>query len=192
MSEFILASTSSYRRALVERLRIPFRCVSPDVDEEDFKTRTSDPLKLAVTLAREKAMAVWNKHPHATVVGGDQLASCDAQILGKPGTSEKAVEQLMGLSGKTHQLITAVCVASQTGVREFCDVTKLTMRPLSIDEARRYVELDQPIDCAGAYKFESLGVALFASVETDDMTSITGLPLMKLSSVLRELGWKIP
>lgn len=192
MSPLILASSSRYRRMLLERLRIPFDWNSPDVDEEAVKQQVADPIQLATTLARAKAIKVFEAHPDSTVIGSDQLAACDDQILGKPHTEENAINQLLSLAGRTHHLITAVFIASPDGQKEFLDITRLTMRPLTHDEARRYVQADQPLDCAGSYKFESLGVTLFAAVQTEDMTAITGLPLMKLAQSLRELGYQIP
>ncbi|WP_459557044.1 Maf family protein [Lacunimicrobium album] len=192
MSPLILASSSRYRRMLLERLRIPFDSISPDVDEEAVKQQVADPMQLATTLARAKAIRIFEAHPDTTVIGSDQLAACDDQILGKPHAEENAINQLLSLAGRTHHLITAVFIASPDGHKEFVDITRLTMRPLTRDEARRYVHADQPLDCAGSYKFESLGVTLFDAVKTEDMTAITGLPLMKLAQSLRELGYQIP
>lgn len=189
----ILASTSVYRKNLLDRIGIHAESVAPDVDEDHFKNSISDPEELATVLARAKAESVFAKNRDAIVIGGDQLATIDGKILGKPGTSENAVAQLQELSGRTHQLITAVCVMSpQAEPQLIVDHSRLTMRQLSKEMLIRYVERDQPIDCAGAYKLESAGIALFEQVETEDHTAITGIPLLALVRVLSSLHVEIP
>jgi septum formation protein len=193
-AELILASTSRYRRTLLERLGLAFRCEAPGVDEEAIQRLSSEPVALAQRLAFEKAAAVASRFPDAIVIGSDQLATIDGEILGKPGTIEKAVEQLERLAGRTHELITAVCVMriADGQHREHTDVTRLTMRPLDRDAFSRYVALDRPTDCAGSYKIEAAGVSLFAKIETDDFTAITGLPLIATVRMLEELGIQTP
>ncbi len=188
----ILGSTSPYRRALLERLGLPFECVPPGVDESAIAARGDAPRILAERLAFEKAMAVADRFPDATVIGSDQMAVIDGQILGKPGGVSAACSQLALLSGRTHELITALCVIQNGRVIPHTDITRLTMRRLAAQEIQRYVQADQPVDCAGAYKIECLGVTLFERVESADPTAITGLPLMALTSILRELGYSIP
>jgi len=192
--ELILASTSPYRRALLERLGLTFRCEAPGVDEEAIKRLFPDPIALAQRLALEKAAAIASRFPDAIVIGSDQLATIDGEILGKPATPEKAVAQLERLSGRTHELVTAVCVMRQAAgqLREHTDVTRLTMRSLDRDSLARYVALDRPTDCAGSYKIESAGVSLFANIETDDFTAITGLPLIATVRMLAEFGMQVP
>ncbi|MGC1272703.1 MAG: Maf family protein [Planctomycetaceae bacterium] len=193
-SDLILASTSPYRRALLDRLGIPFRCVAPDVDEDVVKCEIADPIELAERLAVAKAEAVADRFPDAVVIGSDQLAMLDGDILGKPGNADRAVDQLKRLAGRTHELITAVCVlrTSDASRRIHIDRTRLTMRSLSRNEFARYVALDSPIDCAGSYKIESAGIALFERIETDDFTAITGLPMIALTTILREFGIELP
>lgn len=192
--ELILASTSPYRRALLERLRRPFRCEAPGVEEEAFQQLLTDPVALAQRLAREKAVAVAQRSPNAIVIGSDQLATIDGEILGKPGTMENAVAQLERLAGRTHELVTAVCVMRLADgmTREHTDVTRLTMRPLDRAALNRYVASDAPTDCAGSYKIESAGISLFAKIETADFTAITGLPLIALVEMLRAFGVAVP
>jgi septum formation protein len=192
MPSVILASGSKYRRELLQRLLADFVCESPDVDEASFHSASISPDQLARQLAMEKARVIANRFPDAIVIGSDQLVDLNQTVLGKPGSASAAVEQLMTMSGKTHRLVTAVCVAFRERTIEFANITTLTMRTLTRDEATRYVERDQPIDCAGSYKIESLGISLFDRIETEDFTAITGLPLIQLSRELRLLGVDVP
>ena len=189
-SELVLASTSRYRAALLERLQIPFQSVAPDVNEAEVKDALGDPLEIAEQLAAAKAVSVAERFPDAIVIGSDQVATIDGRILDKPGGVEGAIEQLGFLSGRAHELITAVCVVRRIDgeVRTHVDRTRLTMRPLSRGEIARYVALDVPLDCAGSYKIESAGIALFERIATEDFTAITGLPLMAVVRILREFG----
>lgn len=191
--QILLASSSRYRRELLGRLLPSFDCVSPDVDEHAFHALEPTPEGLARRLALEKTYAVSSHYPDSIVIGSDQLVDLNGKVLGKPGTVPAAVEQLLSMAGKTHRLLTAVCIAApQRSIATILNETRLTMRALSFDEALRYVERDQPLDCAGSYKIESLGISLFEKIETDDFTAIMGLPLIQLSRCLRELGSAIP
>lgn len=194
MPDLILASTSPYRRELLERLGVPFRCVSPGVDEDVVKQQVPDPTALALQLAIAKARAVANQYPNAVVIGSDQLATFDNHILGKPGLHERAIEQLEQLRGRTHELLTAVCITRLCDNRQLThlDRTSLTMRPLNRFELERYVTLDKPTDCAGAYKIEASGIALFEKIETADFTAITGLPLIAVVTMCRDFGIAVP
>ncbi len=192
--ELILASTSPYRRALLKRLGVPFRYVDPNVDEGAFKLTNADPVELSARLAAAKAQAVAARFPDAVVIGSDQVAAIDGEVLGKPGTAENAVRQLSRLSGRSHELVTSVCVVRQAdGERPtHTDRTRLTMRALSVEEIARYVAIDAPTDCAGSYKIESAGISLFEAIETQDFTAITGLPLIALCRILRTFGIAVP
>jgi septum formation protein len=190
--ELILASTSPYRRALLERLGVPFRCRAPLIDEEVLKREDLPPRELAERLAVAKATSLRDEEPEATIIGGDQLAVCEGQVFGKPGTLRLAEEQLWQLAGKSHDLITAVAVCQRSRIMTHTDVTTLRMRPLSRLEIERYVAADRPIDCAGSYKLEERGIALFEAIDTNDPSAITGLPLIALSQILRRLGYAIP
>lgn len=194
MPELILASTSRYRRELLERLRVPFRCVAPLVAEETVQSRfaADDAEHLAEHLAEAKARAVAETHPEAVVIGSDQVCVCEGTILHKPATVERAREQLQFLAGKTQRLITAVCLVSRGETVQAKDVTQLKMRLLTSDEIERYIAVDRPLDCAGSYKLESLGISLFESIISDDHTAITGLPLMLVARQLREFGFRVP
>lgn len=191
--KLVLASTSVYRRALLERLGVAFTAVAPSCDEEALKDPALSPAALAAHLAREKARSVAASWPEAFVLGSDQLVEVDGEILGKPGTAEAALGQLMRLSGRAHRLVTAFALVRSDGwLSEHLDVHTLHMRALSRTELERYVASDRPLDCAGSYKIEAAGIALFERIEGADFTAITGLPLMALTSLLRELGFAVP
>jgi len=192
--ELILASTSPYRRALLDRLGVSFRCLAPPVDEDRLKQDWPDisPRKLAERLAMAKARSVSAIVSEAVVIGCDQLVSLEGSILGKPGTIEGAIAQLEQMSGRTHDLITAMVVVASAKTYAHINVTKLRMRELTAAEVLRYVEFDRPIDCAGSYKLESRGIALFDQIKSSDHSAITGLPLIALTSILRKIGLAIP
>lgn len=193
-TSLILASTSDYRRALVERLGIPFRCVAPPIDEDALKADLtgSTPRELAEQLALAKARSVAERGPGAVVIGGDQLVSFDGSILGKPGTAERAVAQLRAMAGRSHDLITAIAVLHSGRIYAATNVTRLTLRPLTPAEIERYVSADRPLDCAGSYKLEARGIALFDRIESDDHSAIIGVPLIALTTILRTIGFTIP
>lgn len=189
----ILASTSRYRRALLERLGVPFSTEAPRCDEEALKQPGMTPQALAEFLAEAKATSVSTLFPEAVVIGSDQLVALDEDVLGKPHTAPAAVAQLERLSGRSHRLITALVVAGPHGARRcHTDVTTLMMRRLDRLALTRYVEADQPLDCAGAYKLECRGIVLFERIDSADQSAITGLPLMALTGMLRELGYAVP
>jgi septum formation protein len=193
----ILASTSIYRRDLLARLRLPFSCIAPGIDET---RRTGErPLALAQRLARAKASAVALEHPDAWVIGSDQVAaqvevSAEEQILGKPGTEARCIEQLRSCSGRTLAFLTAVAVVRHNGrlAHEFVDTTKVSFRTLEEAAIARYVALERPFDCAGGFKSEGLGIALCESIESADPSALIGLPLIRLSAVLRSVGFELP
>ncbi|HEY2157360.1 MAG TPA: nucleoside triphosphate pyrophosphatase [Isosphaeraceae bacterium] len=190
--DLILASTSPYRRKLLEQLGLPFRCVAPGVDEAEVQSQVAEPPALAERLARAKAEAVFARHPDAVVIGSDQLVAFQGRALGKPGTEDRAVEQLLAMAGREHQLITAVALADRDGVEVATNIARLWLRPLGAEEAQRYVEADRPLDCAGSYKIESLGITLFDRIEASDQTAIVGLPLLTVCRMLRARGFELP
>lgn len=189
--KLILASTSTYRRALLERLGIPFDCVAPGVDETPFKSKGLAPEALAQCLAREKAQAVFARFPQALVIGGDQVAEVDGTILGKPGSLERAQAQLERMQGKPHRLLTALHLLGPGFDRPHLDVTTLHMRPLSGSEIQQYLLRDKPLDCAGSYKLEESGIKLFSKIETEDANAIVGVPLIWLQTALLEAGFSL-
>lgn len=190
--ELILASTSPYRLALLARLGLPFRSIAPKVVEEGWKARGLAPVELATALAAAKALSLAEEYPGAAIIGGDQLVAIDGEVLGKPGNAEGARRQLGKLSGRTHELVTAIAVCVGGQLHEHVDIARLTMRALTDDEIARYVDADDPVDCAGSYKLEALGISLFERVEAADHSAITGLPLMALSGMLRDVGLDVP
>lgn len=188
----VLASTSPYRRLQLEQLGLAFEAVAPGVDEEALGVGAVSPDELALRLARAKAEAVRLVRPTALVLGADQVVALGEARLGKPGSRARAIEQLLHMQGRTHELVTGVAVLGPGFVHEQVVVTRMTMRALSREQVERYVELDQPWDCAGAYKFEAHGPLLFERVETEDPTAILGLPLLTVVRALAAAGWTLP
>ena len=188
----VLASTSSYRRALLERLRVAFTAVSPGTDEQPLPGETAD--ATALRLAEEKARAVAAARSAAVVIGSDQVAILDGCVLGKPGTHEAALGQLLASRGKMIVFHTAVCVVcSETSHIETVNIpTTVYYRHYSEAQAQRYLELDHPYDCAGSAKIEGLGIALVERVESTDPTALIGLPLIALVGMLERAGIRVP
>ena len=189
----ILASTSPYRRRLLERLRLPFTCIDPEI-EESLQDGES-PQARACRLATEKALSAAERlQDEALVIGSDQVACVGSEILHKPGTPEAAIAQLTASSGQTVQFWTGVSLRTSLGEAPTQRVVpcEVKIRELNADEISRYVALDQPLDCAGSFKWESLGITLFEAMRTDDPTALEGLPLIALSELLREAGVSLP
>jgi septum formation protein len=188
----ILASTSPYRRALLQRLGVPFECVAPDIDETRLPGEPA--AAMAARLARIKAEAVAAKYPGAIVIGSDQVALRGTDVLGKPGSDERCRAQLQASSGKEVVFLTAVHVIDGTAAtaESHVDRTVVQFRELSGAEIDRYIERDNPLDCAGGFKAESLGIALFDRIESTDPTGLTGLPLSWLCGALRRAQVQLP
>ena len=184
----ILASTSRYRRALLERLGIPFECADPRTDETARPGEAS--AITAVRLAQAKARAAASNYPDALIIGSDQVASCDGVRLDKPGNHENAVRQLTTMSGKTARFDTAVALLDASSGKLDTKVVacEVTFRQLSAQQIERYLRLEQPYDCAGSAKVEGLGITLIARIETEDPTAIIGLPLIALTQLLADAG----
>ena len=184
----ILASTSRYRRELLERLRLPFTAQAPDTDETPLLGEL--PAALACRLALAKAQAVAQQHPSAVVIGSDQVADLDGVPIGKPGTHERAVAQLRSMRGRMVVFQTAVavvCVASGFAEQALAAV-RVQFRELSDEEIENYLQAEQPYDCAGSAKSEGLGISLLAAIESDDPTALIGLPLIRTCALLRRAG----
>jgi MAF protein len=194
MPDLILASTSQYRRQLLARLSVPFRTVPPTVDEGAIQALfdATSAAELAEHLAIAKAVSVARLEPEATILGSDQVCVCEDRIFNKPGTAAAAAEQLAFLAGKAHRLITAICVWREGATLRHRDVTTLKMLPLSANQIACYVAADKPLDCAGSYRLEARGIGLFESIQSSDHTAITGLPLLAVAGLLRQVGWTIP
>jgi septum formation protein len=188
--DLVLASTSRYRRELLSRLVSRFRTLAPDIDETAVASETA--VALAIRLAQAKARAVAVQCPNTIVIGSDQTAELGGAILGKPGSVEAARAQLAAASGKMLVFHTALCVIDtrQSEPREFAafDTTRVVFRHLERAEIARYVQRERPLDCAGSFKAEALGIALFDRIESQDPTALIGLPLIALCRLLREAG----
>ncbi len=191
MKKLILASQSPFRKELLKRLQIPFETSNPRVNEDIFKSEIKEPLQLAQTLAKQKAVNILAGLKDTVVIGSDQVAHCEGEILDKPGSKEKALEQLISLNGKTHELITSVYIVSSNKAVEFTNITRLTMKNLSPAELSIYIDKDQPFQSAGSYMIERAGIALFSKIDTDDFTAIIGLPLLQLTQALQEFEIKV-
>jgi len=187
----VLASASRYRRSLLDRFLDEYEAVSPDIDESNAEGLS--PKKLARRLARTKAETVSMQARDSLVIGADQLADLDGQVLGKPGDHQKAVEQLLAASGQTVTFRTAVCILDPVGRSRYEHIDKTTVRFRQFDRrlAETYLRHDEPYDCAGSFKIEGAGFVLFESVQTDDPTALIGLPMIWVSDVLLELGYLI-
>jgi septum formation protein len=193
----ILASTSTYRRELLQRLQAPFECMASGVDETPHPGESA--LDLVARLARAKAQAIAVRRPEAFVIGSDQAAllsdsSQQEGILGKPGTPANCIDQLLRCSGRTLSFLTAVAVVRQIDAAsfEFVDTTRVTFRRLDRATIERYVARESPLDCAGGFKSEGLGISLCESIDSTDPSALIGLPLIRLCAVLRGVGFALP
>lgn len=188
----ILASTSPFRRDLLARLGLPFTVQAPDVDETP--ETGEDAPALAARLAARKARAVARRHPEALIVGSDQVAVLDGELIGKPGAHERAAAQLRRASGRTMTFYTGLCLLDgasgqqQVAVEPF----RVVFRTLTEPRIERYLRREQPYQCAGSFKSEGLGIALFERLEGDDPTSLIGLPLIRLIRMLEAAGVEVP
>lgn len=187
-----LASSSPYRRGLLDRLLTSYEAVAPDVDESNVGGLP--PHELTAHLARKKAEAVASNARQALVIGADQLAVLDGQVLGKPGDHERAVQQLLAASSQTVTFLTSVCMLDPvTRTRyEHTDTTTVRFRQFDRRLAEAYLRLDEPYDCAGSFKIEGAGFVLFEAVKTDDPTALIGLPMIWLADRLLALGYLSP
>jgi septum formation protein len=186
--QLILASTSRYRRELLARLRLPFLVVAPDVDETPHQGEA--PAALAQRLAQAKAAAVSALHPNAVVIGSDQVADLDGVAISKPGTHERATQQLRAMSGRAIVFHTAVTVSRRSSGFEATSLVPVTVhfRSLSDAEIENYLRAEQPYDCAGSAKVETLGIALIEALDAPDPTALVGLPLIQTCAMLRRAG----
>ena len=187
----ILASSSIYRRELLQRLRLPFECVSPAIDESARPGEV--PAATALRLALEKTRAVAATHPQALVIGSDQVAELDGTALGKPGGHTNAVQQLRAMRGRRVVFHTALCLLDAASGRHQLEttVTTVQLRALTDAQIERYLQLEQPYDCAGRAKVESLGIALAKKIDSNDPTALIGLPLITLVSMLKQEGIEV-
>jgi len=191
MPRLILASTSPYRQELLQRLRVPFDVAKPAVDEAALPGEA--PQALAVRLAHAKATAVTAQAGDGWVLGSDQVADFDGRALGKPGSRGAAIAQLIAMRGHGVHFHTAVCLAHADG-RAFAaiDLTSVRFRDCSDIEIARYVDAEQPFDCAGSFKSEGLGITLFERIDNGDPTALVGLPLIATCALMRKAGFELP
>lgn len=187
--DLILGSSSPYRRELLERLRVPFQVATPAIDETPRDGER--PEATALRLARAKAEAIAVRHPRALVIGSDQVATLDGRQIGKPGSHEQALAQLQSMRGRTVTFHSALCLLdARTGQAQTADILTLaTFRDLPDGELDAYLRIEQPYDVAGSAKSEALGIALLSRVESDDPTALIGLPLIALTTMLRNVGY---
>jgi len=190
--QLILASTSPYRRELLARLPLEFEVVAPGVAEEHLHGES--PADRALRLATAKARAVSARHPQSLVIGSDQVAACQGEILDKPGDAARCRGQLTRLSGQTAHFYTACALlgAQPSTHVAHVDTTTVVFRTLSGGEIERYVERERPFDCAGCFRAEGSGIALFEYIESQDPTALIGLPLIWLAAALRAAGLQLP
>ncbi len=188
----VLGSTSKYRAELLSRLHLPFTTTKPVCDESPLPNEA--PNLLASRLAQTKAESLKALYPNGIIISSDQVAALGDSVLGKPGTSANACEQLRTMRGLSVVFYTALCVLDCASGQTLnsMDITVVTLRDLSDEEIERYVVLEQPLDCAGSFMVEKLGISLFDHVESKDPTALIGLPLIKLCQSLRSLGVVIP
>ena len=188
----ILASSSKYRKMLLQRFAIPFDCYSPEIDETAHNNES--PYDLVARLAMQKAETVSREHPKAVVIGSDQMAIFDGQLIGKPGNYQLALEQLTSFSGQVVEFLTSVSVQSRGSnfVEQHTDCTRVCFRNLQQEEIKRYLVAEKPFDCAGAFKAESMGIVLFERIISDDPTALIGLPLIRTAAMLRRAGLQLP
>ncbi|QOL24800.1 septum formation inhibitor Maf [Thalassotalea sp. LPB0316] len=188
MKTLVLGSTSPFRKSLLEKLNVPFKCAKPDIDETPLENETS--IALVERLAIEKAKAVADDFPNALIIGSDQVALHQGDILGKPHTRENAIEQLMRFSGDKVVFHTGLCVFDSGTKQSYSLVEpfEVYFRELTRKEIEAYVDAEQPLKCAGSFKSEGLGITLFEKLVGDDPNSLIGLPLIKLHVLLKEAG----
>ena len=191
----ILASTSRYKKMLMERLKTPFTCAAPNTKEQAMPNESAK--SLAIRLAKEKALAVLALNPNSIIIGSDQVGEIKGKILGKPGTFDKAVAQITNQSGQKVYFHSAIYVVMQDKMGELThqskiNTTEVEFKTLSQQHIKRYLKAEQPYDCAGSFKSEGLGISLFSSINSNDPTSLIGLPLIDLCSILESYDVEIP
>ncbi len=191
MTQLILGSTSPFRKELLEKFNVPFICAKPNIDESALANET--PEQLVARLALQKAEKVNDKFSSGLIIGSDQVALCEGNVLGKPGNFDNAVNQLTSFSGKTVTFLTGLCLLnaetkhSQVIVEPFY----VTFRDLTLTEIEAYVNAEQPYNCAGSFKSEGLGICLFASLKGEDPNTLIGLPLIRLHELLKNEGFDV-
>jgi MAF protein len=192
MLELVLGSTSPFRKELLDKLGLPFSTAAPDVDETRHKGET--PTDLVMRLSEAKARAVAEGYSEALIIGSDQVACVEEQILGKPGNRENAIAQLSAMVSKTVTFHTGLCLLNSrtNDAQVLCEPFHVHFRQLSTTQIKRYVDKEQPFNCAGSFKSEGLGITLFRKLEGDDPNTLVGLPLIRLVEMLNKEGVVLP
>lgn len=187
----ILASSSPFRRQLLEKFQVEYQCISPDIDESPISGET--PKDLSLRLSIEKAKAVASTLDSGLIIASDQVAEVDGKALGKPHTKENAIKQLMSMSGKTVTFHTGLCLynAATSDYQSLVEPFYVTFRDLTEEQASNYVDKEDVLKCAGSFKSEALGIALFEKLEGEDPNTLIGLPLIKLNRMLENEGFNI-
>jgi len=188
--QLVLASSSLYRRQLLERLGLPFTTASPDIDESPLEHEL--PEAMTIRLAQLKASAIAKQFPEAWIIGSDPCADLRGQIIGKPGNHERALAQLKKMQGQTVVFHTALCLLKSGKQKTLSIPTRVRFRTLPDSILENYLRIETPYDCAGSAKSEGMGIILLEQIESDDPTALIGLPLIALSGLLRETGFAIP
>lgn len=190
--DLVLASTSVYRKTLLEKIQIPFHCVAPQINETPIDNETAE--QLVQRLALEKAKAVAVQHPNSWVIGSDQVCSINGQIVGKPGTESAAIHQLQAAAGQRITFFTGLCLydAVQQRYQLCAEPFHVHFRQLNTEQIRRYINAEQPLNCAGSFKSEGLGITLFHKLEGKDPNCLIGLPLIALVDMLAAWGIELP
>ncbi|MBI1425171.1 MAG: septum formation inhibitor Maf [Gammaproteobacteria bacterium] len=191
IEKLVLASTSPYRKALLEKLQLAFDTAAPDIDESALPGE--NPEQLVARLAEAKAMAIADRYPDALIIGSDQVAVVDGKIVGKPGDHEKAHAQLKRAAGKRVTFLTGLCLHNSLSRRSQVEVVPFSVifRQLTETQIEHYLQREQPYNCAGSFKSEGLGIALFEKLEGDDPNTLIGLPLIRLIRMLENEGFPV-
>ncbi|WNC70853.1 nucleoside triphosphate pyrophosphatase [Thalassotalea psychrophila] len=191
MTQLVLGSTSIFRKALLEKFNLSFECAKPNIDETALENET--PENLVARLAEEKAKEVSKEYPEGLIIGSDQVAICDGNILGKPHTFKNGVKQLTSFSGKTVTFLTGLCLynAKTDNTQVVVEPFYVSFRELTITEISSYLHAEQPYNCAGSFKSEGLGICLFESLKGDDPNTLIGLPLIRLHQLLKNEGFDV-
>ncbi len=187
----ILASSSSFRMGQLKQINLEFKSISPNLNEESFKDRISDPIQLSRELSLAKANTVFETNKEHIIIGSDQVLSLSGEIYNKPGNKERAELQLQKLQGKTHQLITSFAIVSKDKTVVDTVISEMTMRTLNTEQIKKYVDMDEPFYSCGSYKLETIGISLFESIVSNDHSSIIGLPLISLTTKLKEFDIEV-
>jgi len=191
MSRIVLGSSSPFRKSLLEKLDLSFDCDSPDIDETPMKDE--HPRDMVARLAKEKANAIAERHPQSIIIASDQCATLDGEIIGKPGDHDNAVAQLKKASGRTVTFYTSLCVfnAGTNQYEETVEPFYVYFRELTDDQITTYLEKEEPYNCAGSFKSEGLGIALFDRLEGNDPNTLIGLPLIQLVRMLERFQVRV-